>query len=85
MRGVPDRSVTVRQIPIEQLDLSSKRLTVIGGTNGLGRAIARQALTRGVRECTKQHHQRDRGTSDTGAPAPAPFRRSSTEHDVALT
>ena len=47
MRGVPDRSVIVRPIPIEQLDLSSKRLAVIGGTNGLGRAIAQQALTRG--------------------------------------
>jgi len=40
--------VTVRPIPIEQLDLSSKRLAVIGGTNGLGRAIAQQALTRGA-------------------------------------
>ena len=48
MKGVPDRSVTVRPTPIEQLDLSSKRLAVIGGTNGLGRAIARQALTRGA-------------------------------------
>jgi NAD(P)-dependent dehydrogenase (short-subunit alcohol dehydrogenase family) len=48
MRGVPDPSVTLRPIPIEQLDLSSKRLAVIGGTNGLGRAIAQQALTRGA-------------------------------------
>ena len=31
-----------------QLDLSSKRLAVIGGTNGLGRAIAQQALARGA-------------------------------------
>jgi len=48
MRGVPDPSVTVRPSPIEQLDLSSKRLAVIGGTNGLGRAIAQQALARGA-------------------------------------
>ena len=48
IKGVADPSVTVRPIPIEQLDLSSKRLAVIGGTNGLGRAIARQALTRGA-------------------------------------
>src|SRR5882724_13417140 len=48
MRGVPDPSVTVRPIPIEQLDLSSTRLAVIGGTNGLGRAIAAQALARGA-------------------------------------
>jgi NAD(P)-dependent dehydrogenase (short-subunit alcohol dehydrogenase family) len=40
--------VTVRPSPIEQLDLSSKRLAVIGGTNGLGRAIAAQALARGA-------------------------------------
>jgi NAD(P)-dependent dehydrogenase (short-subunit alcohol dehydrogenase family) len=40
--------VTIRPVPIEQLDLSSKRLAVIGGTNGLGRAIAQQALARGA-------------------------------------
>ncbi|MEV6171433.1 SDR family NAD(P)-dependent oxidoreductase [Streptomyces sp. NPDC051954] len=48
LKGIPDPSVTVRPIPLEQLDLSSKRLTVIGGTNGLGRAIAQQALARGA-------------------------------------
>jgi NAD(P)-dependent dehydrogenase (short-subunit alcohol dehydrogenase family) len=48
VRGVPDRSVTIRPIPIERLDLSSKRLLIIGGTNGLGRAIAQQALARGA-------------------------------------
>ena len=40
--------MTIRPIPIERLDLSSKRLAVIGGTNGLGRAIAQQALARGA-------------------------------------
>jgi NAD(P)-dependent dehydrogenase (short-subunit alcohol dehydrogenase family) len=48
MRGVPDPSVTIRPVPIERLDLSSKRLAVVGGTNGLGRAIAQQALARGA-------------------------------------
>jgi NAD(P)-dependent dehydrogenase (short-subunit alcohol dehydrogenase family) len=48
IKGVPDPSVTIRPVPIEQLDLSSKRLAVIGGTNGLGRAIAQQALARGA-------------------------------------
>ena len=47
-KGVPDPSVTIRPIPIERLDLSSKGLAVIGGTNGLGRAIAQQALARGA-------------------------------------
>jgi NAD(P)-dependent dehydrogenase (short-subunit alcohol dehydrogenase family) len=46
-KGVPDPSLTIRPIPIERLDLSSKRLAVVGGTNGLGRAIAQQALARG--------------------------------------
>jgi hypothetical protein len=40
--------VTIRPIPIDRLDLSSKRLAVVGGTNGLGRAIAQQALARGA-------------------------------------
>jgi NAD(P)-dependent dehydrogenase (short-subunit alcohol dehydrogenase family) len=40
--------VTIHPTPIEQLDLSTKNVAVIGGTNGLGRAIARQALARGA-------------------------------------
>jgi NAD(P)-dependent dehydrogenase (short-subunit alcohol dehydrogenase family) len=48
IKGVPDPSTTIRPVPIERLDLSSKRLAVIGGTNGLGRAIAQQALARGA-------------------------------------
>lgn len=48
MNGVLDRGVVVRPTPIEQLDLAGKRLAVIGGTNGLGRAIARQAFARGA-------------------------------------
>ncbi|HEY4409240.1 MAG TPA: SDR family NAD(P)-dependent oxidoreductase [Acidimicrobiia bacterium] len=38
----------IRPVPVERLDLSSKKLAVIGGTNGLGRAIAQQALARGA-------------------------------------
>ena len=48
MKGVPDKRMTMRPIAAEQLDLSSKKLVVIGGTNGLGRAIAQQALARGA-------------------------------------
>jgi len=48
IKGIPDPSVTIRPIPIERLDLSSKKLAVVGGTNGLGRAIAQQALARGA-------------------------------------
>jgi NAD(P)-dependent dehydrogenase (short-subunit alcohol dehydrogenase family) len=48
VKGIPDPSVTIRPIPIDRLDLSSKRLAIVGGTNGLGRAIAQQALARGA-------------------------------------
>jgi NAD(P)-dependent dehydrogenase (short-subunit alcohol dehydrogenase family) len=48
IKGIPDPSVTIRPVPIDRLDLSSKRLAVVGGTNGLGRAIAQQALARGA-------------------------------------
>ena len=48
MRGVVDRSVLVNPVPFDQLDLSNKRLAVIGGTGGLGRAIAEHALQRGA-------------------------------------
>jgi NAD(P)-dependent dehydrogenase (short-subunit alcohol dehydrogenase family) len=48
IKGVPDPSLTIQPIPIDRLDLSSKRLAVVGGTNGLGRAIAQQALARGA-------------------------------------
>ncbi|MEU0966808.1 SDR family NAD(P)-dependent oxidoreductase [Streptomyces sp. NPDC005917] len=48
MNGVLDRDVVLRPTPIERLDLSGRRLTVVGGTNGLGQAVARQALARGA-------------------------------------
>jgi len=48
MKGVLDKSLSLRATPVEQLDLSSQKLAVIGGTNGLGRAIAQQALARGA-------------------------------------
>jgi NAD(P)-dependent dehydrogenase (short-subunit alcohol dehydrogenase family) len=48
MRGFPDRSVVLNPVPFERLDLSDKRLAVIGGTGGLGRAIAEHALERGA-------------------------------------
>lgn len=48
MKGVRDPSVTIRPTSIERLNLSTKKIAIIGGTNGLGRAIAKQALTRGA-------------------------------------
>jgi hypothetical protein len=43
-----DRSTVVRPTPIEHLDLTSKTIAVIGGTNGIGRALAQRALARGA-------------------------------------
>jgi NAD(P)-dependent dehydrogenase (short-subunit alcohol dehydrogenase family) len=40
--------MALRLSPIESVDLSNRKLAVIGGTNGLGRAIAQQALARGA-------------------------------------
>src|ERR1700739_5160734 len=40
--------VSIRSQSIDELDLSSKRLLVIGGTNGLGRAIAGLTMARGA-------------------------------------
>jgi NAD(P)-dependent dehydrogenase (short-subunit alcohol dehydrogenase family) len=40
--------VSIRPQSIDELDLSSKRLLVIGGTNGLGGAIAGLAMARGA-------------------------------------
>src|SRR3984893_17411528 len=40
--------VSIRPQSIDELDLSSKRLLVIGGTNGLGRAIAGLAMASGA-------------------------------------
>jgi hypothetical protein len=47
-RGVRDRGFAVRPVAIDDLDLWGKDLAIIGGTNGLGRAIAQQALARGA-------------------------------------
>jgi NAD(P)-dependent dehydrogenase (short-subunit alcohol dehydrogenase family) len=40
--------ISIRPQSIDKLDLSSKRLLVIGGTNGLGRAIAGLAMAHGA-------------------------------------
>ncbi len=40
--------ISIRPQSSDELDLSSKRLLVIGGTNGLGRAIAGLAMARGA-------------------------------------
>ncbi|MFJ8027788.1 SDR family NAD(P)-dependent oxidoreductase [Streptomyces sp. NPDC096311] len=48
INGVRDKNLVVNMAPIDRLDLSGKRLLVVGGTNGLGRAVAQQALKNGA-------------------------------------
>ncbi|MFI6214524.1 SDR family NAD(P)-dependent oxidoreductase [Nocardia brasiliensis] len=46
--GIVDPRITLRPPPLAALDLTGKGLVVIGGTNGLGRAVARQAWMLGA-------------------------------------
>jgi NAD(P)-dependent dehydrogenase (short-subunit alcohol dehydrogenase family) len=49
MRGVPDPRVKVSTEALARLDLAGRTMLVVGGTDGLGRALARAALGRGAR------------------------------------
>jgi NAD(P)-dependent dehydrogenase (short-subunit alcohol dehydrogenase family) len=62
MNGFPDPSLTLRHVPTASLDLSGKRLAVVGGTDGLGRAIARLAASRGAQVLVVGRTFRDEGT-----------------------
>ncbi|MFD3583786.1 SDR family NAD(P)-dependent oxidoreductase [Streptomyces sp. NPDC058683] len=44
-----DRGLRLHLAPVEQLDLTGRKLVVVGGTDGLGRAIASTAVSRGAR------------------------------------
>jgi NAD(P)-dependent dehydrogenase (short-subunit alcohol dehydrogenase family) len=61
MRGVPDKSLTLNLAPVEALDLSGRTLLVVGGTDGLGRALARQAAARGAKVIVVGRTFRDTG------------------------
>lgn len=43
-----DRSIHVNPVPVDRLELSGRTLVIVGGTNGLGRAIATAAVGRGA-------------------------------------
>jgi NAD(P)-dependent dehydrogenase (short-subunit alcohol dehydrogenase family) len=61
INGVPDPSLTLRHVPAASLDLSGKRIAIVGGTDGLGRAIARLAASRGARVTVVGRTFRDEG------------------------
>lgn len=62
MSGVPDRSLQLHPTPVEALDLTGKQLAVVGGTDGLGRAIAKLAASRGAKVLVVGRTFRDEGT-----------------------
>ena len=61
MMGFPDSSLTIQPVPVESLDLSGRRVVVFGGTDGLGRAIARLAASRGAEVTVVGRTFRDEG------------------------
>jgi NAD(P)-dependent dehydrogenase (short-subunit alcohol dehydrogenase family) len=62
LNGFPDPSLVVRHAPVSSLDLTGKSLAVVGGTDGLGRAVARLAAARGARVVVVGRTFRDEGT-----------------------
>lgn len=63
MRGFPDSSVSLNLPKVDALDLSGRRLVVVGGTDGLGRALATLAVSRGARVTVVGRTFRDEGTA----------------------
>jgi NAD(P)-dependent dehydrogenase (short-subunit alcohol dehydrogenase family) len=59
MTGIPDPSLVVH--PPASLELSGKRVVVVGGTDGLGRAIARLAAEAGAEVTVVGRTFRDQG------------------------
>lgn len=61
MKGYPDGSVHLQLTGADQLDLAGKKVVVVGGTDGLGRAIARLAAQRGAQVRVAGRTFRDAG------------------------
>ena len=61
MNGIPDRSLVVQASGLP--DLTGRRIAVIGGTDGLGRAIARLAAEHGADVLVVGRTFRDEGSA----------------------
>lgn len=61
MKGFPDRSLTLQPAPLEAMDLRGRNVVAIGGTDGLGRAIATLAASRGAEVTVVGRTFRDEG------------------------
>jgi NAD(P)-dependent dehydrogenase (short-subunit alcohol dehydrogenase family) len=48
MSGIADRTLTWHPTPLAQLELKGKKAAIVGGTDGLGRALARSLAERGA-------------------------------------
>ena len=60
--GVPARDIRLSAVDPEVLDLSGKRVAIVGGTGGLGRALARFMAERGADVTVVGRRFRDDGT-----------------------
>lgn len=61
MKGFPDPTLTLDLPPAASLDLKGRRVVVVGGTDGLGRALARLAAERGAEVTVIGRTFRDEG------------------------
>jgi NAD(P)-dependent dehydrogenase (short-subunit alcohol dehydrogenase family) len=61
MSGVIDRSFVWTHRPARELELGGKTIAIVGGTDGLGRAIARLAASRGAKVIVVGRTFRDEG------------------------
>lgn len=62
MSGIRDTSLTWHRAPVSGLALAGKKAVVVGGTDGLGRAIARRLAERGAEVTVVGRTFRDEGT-----------------------
>lgn len=62
--GLLDPTLNLNPVDAAGLDLRGKTVAVIGGTNGLGRAIARLAAAQGARVLVVGRSFRDEGTAN---------------------
>lgn len=61
LSGIPDPSVRVASPPLDTIELRGKKVLVVGGTGGIGRALARLMAARGAEVTVVGQTFRDAG------------------------